>query len=192
MSMTRRRPGAMPVGDHAGADGGDFLRQHDAAVNATPPITPSQPRMVMSTRQSPTHTLCASTMRARPSSDREGRPGRSARGCPGTASPWRGRIFVDKRSRARLGSGPSAPHDGDVSTGPPAKIARDRWIFRDGGQSLSLRRHDPDQVQRVFLSPFRGTPRNRANVGLGAGVSMRAVHSGKTYAASRASNCGAH
>src|ERR1044071_205308 len=43
---------------------------------------------------------------------------------------------------------------------------------------LSLRRHDPDQVQRVFLSPksrgLRGTPRNGTNVGRGWGVSMRA------------------
>src|SRR6185437_326649 len=44
---------------------------------------------------------------------------------------------------------------------------------------LSLRRHDPDQVLRVFLSPstiLAGTPRNKANVGAGPGLSMRAVH----------------
>ena len=47
---------------------------------------------------------------------------------------------------------------------------------RLGAKSLSLRRHDPDQVQRVFLSPYPGTPRNGVNVGAGQGLSMRAVH----------------
>src|SRR5215207_8090905 len=64
-----------------------------------------------------------------------------------------------------------------TSTTGPISLARKMEVCT--AAVLSLRRHDPDQVQRVtaikryarYLSPLRGTPRNGANVGACARVS---------------------
>ena len=73
--------------------------------------------------------------------------------------------------RDQIGGG-----DGLVHDVLPAQCDANPNRTRLGAKSLSLRRHDPDQVQRVFLSPYPGTPRNGVNVGAGQGLSMRAVH----------------
>ena len=116
------------------------------------------------------HRLLAGTLRQRDLAQRHAQIGRrvgrrinfSRAGNRAGGHRRRGEIGFGERLVHRV-----APfHCSTIRSGSCSRAIRDR---RDGGgfrqKFPSLRRHDPDQVQRVFLSPKPGTPRNPCNLG---------------------------
>src|SRR5262245_54028315 len=83
-----------------------------------------------------------------------------------TASPAGIRIMSERKISAGLRRNSCASLRNAASlagTLTPTEPSRARSTAQERWRSpfvLSLRRHDPDQVQRVFLSPATGTPRN--------------------------------